>query len=513
MAKKKLQCGLIYPVEYKIEKRVREDTGQEVPMWCGTHQWADRENANRRIYPRGLWENLFRNEPFLHRLETRQLSAQLGHPEGEGIVNPRYVSHVTTWLEMRPDGEIYGESEILPTPDGNILLTLLESDVTLGISSRGWGDSYLEGEVEVLEEEGYELGGFDGVVEPSVDVAFPKLQKIRPQAIKALASRVYDKIGTYEHDETVRPYLREELVRWEGLFKRSTRLTEALKTESRGTRSLVEEIDRVLQPVQPTRVRVPEAIKPDKDTSRSESIPSNKGEKKEREMDELAKLTATVTELKASLQTAVAKKDEEIGALKRTIQRLNNERETLTNRVQASENVIDRFRKRDEVSKRRIEAGEKALSEALRLGRRLKVQAKSTSKRLTAAESLINASLSTVKRERSDRLKSTVVRLCQRFEDPKKARKILENARSVKEAYSMARDLRGFGGNGRKGSDVDLTGLHSRVSRPSGPSRVRKTPKFSSDPGEQAMFTDSLRLTQGIVENLATKGKAKLEKK
>ncbi len=70
MGKRKFIRGEIYPVEFRLERRIREDTGQEVPIWCGTHQWADRENANKRMYPRGLWEKLFKNEAFSHRLET-----------------------------------------------------------------------------------------------------------------------------------------------------------------------------------------------------------------------------------------------------------------------------------------------------------------------------------------------------------------------------------------------------------------------------------------------------------
>jgi hypothetical protein len=48
--------------------------------------------------------------------------------------------YLTTSPDMRWDGDnVMGTIEILPTPSGNILKALIESGITVGVSSRGMG--------------------------------------------------------------------------------------------------------------------------------------------------------------------------------------------------------------------------------------------------------------------------------------------------------------------------------------------------------------------------------------
>ena len=66
---------------------------------------------------------------------------------------------------------VMGKIKVLDTPSGNILRSLVESGVSLGISSRGLG-SVRESQGRTLVEDDYQLICFDMVQEPSTSGAF-----------------------------------------------------------------------------------------------------------------------------------------------------------------------------------------------------------------------------------------------------------------------------------------------------------------------------------------------------
>jgi hypothetical protein len=65
----------------------------------------------------------------------------------------------------------YGSVEILDTPSGKILKSLVDSGVTLGISSRGVGSTRKEGDYQVVQDD-FQLICWDFVTEPSTPGAF-----------------------------------------------------------------------------------------------------------------------------------------------------------------------------------------------------------------------------------------------------------------------------------------------------------------------------------------------------
>jgi hypothetical protein len=64
-----------------------------------------------------------------------------------------------------------GTVELLDTPAGKILQSLVESGVTLGISSRGVGSTRSEGGYQVVQDD-FQLICWDFVSEPSTPGAF-----------------------------------------------------------------------------------------------------------------------------------------------------------------------------------------------------------------------------------------------------------------------------------------------------------------------------------------------------
>ena len=91
---------------------------------------------------------------------------EVDHPEDLKI-NLDRVSHMITkmWMDG-PNG--YGKLKILPTPMGQLIQTMLESGVKLGVSSRGSGEVDGSGNVH-----GFEIITVDIVAQPSAPGAYP----------------------------------------------------------------------------------------------------------------------------------------------------------------------------------------------------------------------------------------------------------------------------------------------------------------------------------------------------
>ena len=125
------------------------------------------KNANQRIYPVNEIGKA-----------VKTLNDQIGsgysvlgevdHPDDLKI-NLDRVSHMITemWMDG-PNG--YGKMKILPTPMGQLVKTMLESGVKLGVSSRGSGNMNEYGSGEVSD---FEIITVDVVAQPSAPGAYP----------------------------------------------------------------------------------------------------------------------------------------------------------------------------------------------------------------------------------------------------------------------------------------------------------------------------------------------------
>jgi hypothetical protein len=91
------------------------------------------------------------------------------HPESS-VINLKNVSHIVR--EAYFEGNtVYGTVELLDTPSGKVLQSLVESGVKLGISSRGVGSTKKTGDYYTVEED-FQLICWDFVSEPSTPGAF-----------------------------------------------------------------------------------------------------------------------------------------------------------------------------------------------------------------------------------------------------------------------------------------------------------------------------------------------------
>jgi len=124
------------------------------------------KNANQRVYPVSEIGNAVKT------LKDQisggySVLGEVDHPD-DLKVNLDRVSHMITdmWMDG-PNG--FGKMKILPTPMGNLVKTMLESKVKLGVSSRGSGEvNESTGEVN-----GFEIITVDVVAQPSAPGAYP----------------------------------------------------------------------------------------------------------------------------------------------------------------------------------------------------------------------------------------------------------------------------------------------------------------------------------------------------
>ncbi len=128
---------------------------------------GDVKNANERVYP--LHEITSAVKAVNEQITGGySVLGEVDHPD-DLQVNLDRVSHMITemWME---GANGCGKMKILPTPMGNIVKTMLESGVKLGVSSRGSGNVD-EGNGSVSE---FEIVTVDVVAQPSAPNAYPK---------------------------------------------------------------------------------------------------------------------------------------------------------------------------------------------------------------------------------------------------------------------------------------------------------------------------------------------------
>lgn len=133
----------------------------------GVMQKCDQENGNGRVYSRRILEREVEN--YQKTILDRRALGELDHPD-DSVINLKNASHMVT--KMWWDGNnVMGKVKVLDTPSGNILKSLVNGGVKLGISSRGLGSTRKESGKTIVEDD-FQLICFDFVQEPSTPGAF-----------------------------------------------------------------------------------------------------------------------------------------------------------------------------------------------------------------------------------------------------------------------------------------------------------------------------------------------------
>jgi len=163
------------------------------------------KNANDRVYPVSEISNAVTqiNDQIV---EGHSVLGEVDHPD-DLKVNLDRVSHMVESMWM--DGANgFGKLKILPTPMGQLVKTMLESGVKLGVSSRGSGNVQ-ESSGDVSD---FEIVTVDIVAQPSAPGAYPKaiyegLLNMRN------GHKILEIAREANGDRRVQKYLKDEMVR------------------------------------------------------------------------------------------------------------------------------------------------------------------------------------------------------------------------------------------------------------------------------------------------------------
>jgi hypothetical protein len=161
----KLFTELVEDVQYVVEER----NGKKDLFIVGPFMQAEQQNRNGRIYRKDLLEREVARYNKEYVLTNRALG-ELGHPNGPSI-NLERVSHKI--VELKQDGNNFiGKAKILETPMGIIARNLLESGVSLGVSTRGMGSLKDVNGIMEVQDDFYLATAADIVADPSAPDAF-----------------------------------------------------------------------------------------------------------------------------------------------------------------------------------------------------------------------------------------------------------------------------------------------------------------------------------------------------
>lgn len=163
------------------------------------------KNANKRVYPVSEIQAAVStlNEQIN---QGNSVLGEVDHPDDLKI-NLDRVSHMVTemWMDG-PNG--YGKLKVLPTPMGNLVKTMLESGVKLGVSSRGSGN-VREASGDVSD---FEIVTIDVVAQPSAPDAYPTAIYEGLLNMRG-GHRVLEVAAEVRENQKAQKYLKESILR------------------------------------------------------------------------------------------------------------------------------------------------------------------------------------------------------------------------------------------------------------------------------------------------------------
>jgi hypothetical protein len=163
------------------------------------------ENANKRVYPVSEITSAVTtiNEQIK---EGNSVLGEVDHPDDLKI-NLDRVSHMieSMWMDG-PNG--YGKLKILETPMGQLVKTMIQGGVKLGVSSRGSGNVN-ESSGQVAD---FEIVTVDVVAQPSAPNAYPVAIYEGLLNMRG-GHKVLDMAREASGDVRVQKYLKEEMIR------------------------------------------------------------------------------------------------------------------------------------------------------------------------------------------------------------------------------------------------------------------------------------------------------------
>jgi chromosome segregation ATPase len=167
---------------------------------------------NGRAYSDELWEKVFQQELVQEAFQNGGIFGELDHPaDRQEICSEKIAICMPEAPKKDKDGHLIAYFDILDTPCGRIAYQLAKYGYKLGVSSRGTGDVYDDGDGEIVDPDTYDFTCFDLVITPSVKDArlsmTESLQKPQKSLTEALCETLNE--ATEEEREVMKQTLKE----------------------------------------------------------------------------------------------------------------------------------------------------------------------------------------------------------------------------------------------------------------------------------------------------------------
>jgi Prohead core protein serine protease len=209
-------------IDFLIEEKNRQ--GEQKLFITGPFLMAEEKNQNGRVYK---LEEMVKevNRYTSDMVKSRRAIGEMNHPQSTEV-NPVNACHLVTELTQKGN-YFYGKSQVLNTPMGLLLKSLIQDNIKMGISSRALGN--VNEKNDVKEVSNFHLICLDVVHQPSVQSAMlesimeSKEWMIRPDgtiveaAVKAYKA-LEEKLRTLPRHETD-SFLKESLMSFIKMLK------------------------------------------------------------------------------------------------------------------------------------------------------------------------------------------------------------------------------------------------------------------------------------------------------
>jgi hypothetical protein len=187
--------------EAEVEQRGLPKRKGVLGYASGKFSVCDKQNKNKRMYERSLWEGVHGSDRFKSMLEGMLLLGEPDHPETRTQSSIREGSHTVVEQHLDPDNMVRGTVAVFNNPLGQIVWPMLEAGVKLGFSTRGDGDLIEDAKSggSRVDPSSYEYHGVDFVLNPSFVEAVP--DSITEQQVKRVRTALTE-AATKIEDET-----------------------------------------------------------------------------------------------------------------------------------------------------------------------------------------------------------------------------------------------------------------------------------------------------------------------
>jgi hypothetical protein len=200
----------------------------------------DGVSRNGRFYPKQLWENALKDTEVIQMLNDKIMFGCIGHPEEytlDDLLAEGKVSHIVTDIRIGKDGFGYATYEILDTPSGRILNTVLRAGSKMKVSTRAFGEfvnefKEIDGrKYQVINPKNFKLESIDFVIKPgiaNVDVSLVEkiekenhedLEKLKESKITICEDGVCTIIEEVELYEKIKKQYEDEIEKYKKIIQ------------------------------------------------------------------------------------------------------------------------------------------------------------------------------------------------------------------------------------------------------------------------------------------------------